>query len=257
MTILPERYSQDRNNKQYGTQYAPPWKMEPGHMTHQHHLSRQDLPPFVMDVLQAAMQDVSNEQLQRINKHFNALPKVKDPDLIVPWQDAEARVQELLAKPEQHMRDVGHAQQKALEAIKTHVAQVHGRFNDLMRTTTSAAGGTGTGGGGVAGTSRAAGDNKSGFTGRSIETRQDLLRRTSWEFVSGPAPAETFVFSQAEVARLRASYAYLHDWMKKPGGTRFPWSVAMRELGLIKLRARKDFKPLSQDFYEKMSIRKL
>ena len=60
-----------------------------------------------------------------------------------------------------------------------------------------------------------------------------------------------------EVARLRASYAYLYDWTKKQGGTRFPWNVAMRELGAIKLRARQDFKPISQDFYEKMMMRRL
>ncbi|KAI0249735.1 RNA dependent RNA polymerase-domain-containing protein [Lactifluus subvellereus] len=243
--LLAWIYSQDRNNRQYGIQYAPPWKMEPGHMMmHQHYLPRQGLPPFVMDVLQAAMQDVSNEQLRRIDEHFSALPKVKDLDLIAPWQDAEARARELLANPEQRVRDVGQAQQDALEAIKTHVVRVHGRCAELLRTMTSAAAGEG--------------DTKSGgLMGRSIETRQDRLRRMSREFAAGPAPAETFVFGQEEVARLRASYAYLYDWTRRHGGTRIPWNVAMRELGLIKLRARKDLKPISQEFYEKMSMRRV
>jgi hypothetical protein len=78
----------------------------------------------------------------------------------------------------------------------------------------------------------------------------------SREFVSGPPAGEVYVFSQEEVARLRASYAYLYDWTKQ-GGSRFPWNVAFNELGEIKLRAQKDFKPISRDFYERMSIRRL
>jgi len=79
------------------------------------------------------------------------------------------------------------------------------------------------------------------------------------EFVKGPDRAETAValLSEDEVARLRASYAYILDWSHRPGGTRFPWNVAMRDLGEIKLRARGDLKPLSQDFYEKMMMRSL
>jgi RNA-dependent RNA polymerase len=272
MTILPGRYSQDRNNKQYGTQYTPQWKMEPTQTAYQHHLSRQGLPPFVLDLLQAAMAVASNEQLQRIDNHFSALPKVKDLDLVAPWQDAEARAREMLAKPgsERRMREFGQAQMDALGAIKTHVVRVYDLFAELMRgvnatmRATGAGPSTSTGAGAsraaaaaaaATGTTDSSGKNR--FTSRRIETRQDGLRRMSLEFVSGPAPSETFVFSSEEVARLRASYAYLYDWTTKQGGTRFPWNVAMRELGLIKLRARKDFKPISQDFYEKMSMRRL
>jgi hypothetical protein len=94
------------------------------------------------------------------------------------------------------------------------------------------------------------------FSNQSIKTRQDCLRRVSRAFVGGPPAEETFVFSQEEVAKLRASYAYVYDWMKHGGDTRFPWNVAFDELGEIKLRAQKDFKPISREFYEKMSIRK-
>ena len=276
MTILPERYLQDRNNKQYGTQYTPHWKMVPGRTTHQLHLTRRDMPAFVMDLLQAAMEEVSDKQLRRIDEHFSALPKVKDLDLIAPWQNAEAGARELLAKPESErsMREVGQAQMDALEAIKTHVVRVCDWCSELMKTTATGTGtGTGTTGTSTTTTARGRGavggggsnrativatpDGKSWFTTRSIERRQDRLRRMSHEFVSGPPGGETWVFGVEEVARLRASYAYLYDWTRKPGGTRFPWNVAMRELGLIKLRARKDFKPISQEFYEKMSMRKL
>lgn len=253
--ILPERYSQDCNSKLYGRQYAPNWKREPDSPIHQYNLSRQGLPPFVMDVLQEAMGRIREEQLQHIASHFSALPKVKDLDLVTPWQDAEERAREMLSRPEQLMRDVGRAQKEALEAIKTHVARVYDWCVSLMRiaavphaTSPSPSMGKSVGVGMGA---------RLEFSQQSIETRQDRLRRMSRKFVGGPPAGETIVFSQEEVARLRASYAYLYDWTRKHGGTRFPWTVAMRELGAIKLRARKDFKPISQDFYEKMSMRKL
>jgi RNA-dependent RNA polymerase len=254
--ILPERYKQDCNSKQYGTQFVPPWKMELDHNILQYPLSRGDLPPFVMDLFRETMETIKNEFLRRIADRFAALPaKIKDADLVAPWQGAEARAQEMLSSPEPHMRAVGQAQNDALEAIKTHVVRVSEFYTETMRKVT-------VGGGGAAAAGAA-------FTHLSIESRQDKLRAVSREFVGGPLAAapgagagggekktKTFVFGREEVARLRASYAYLYDWTHK-GGTRFPWSVAMRELGAIKLRARNDFKPISQDFYENMSMRKL
>jgi RNA-dependent RNA polymerase len=269
MTILPERYLQDRNNKQYGTQYTPHWKMVPGRTTHQLRLTRpDDMSKFVMDLLQEEMDKESDKHLRRIDEHFGALRKVKDLDLVAPWQDAEARARELLAKPEseRRMRGVGQAQMDALEAIKMHVVRVCHWCGELMMKTTATSTTVGKDASsssssvtttGNRATIIATPDGKSWFTTRSIEKRQDRLRRMSHEFVSGPPAGETWVFGEEEVARLRASYAYLYDWTRKPGGTRFPWNVAMRELGLIKLRARKDFKPVSQEFYEKMSIRRL
>ena len=256
-TVLPGRYKQDKDNKQYGTQFVPQWKKDRAKETLQFDLRRGHLPPFVMDLLTEAMERIGDEQRQRIKVHFDALHKVKDKDLVAPWQDAEARAQELLSRPEEHARAVGQAQKDALEAIKKHVARVNDMWDEMIkaqqtqprpaaqhRRKSSSSGG---GSGGAA------------FTSRSIESRQDQLRRVSREFAGGPSAAETFAFGGEEVARLRASYAYLHDWAHASayGGSRFPWSVAMRDLGVIKLQSRKDFKPISQDFYEKMSMRKL
>jgi len=295
-TILPERYKEDRESRQYGTQFVPWWKMDPECKTQQYNLPRGDLPPFVMDLLREAMDKAGEEQLRRIADHFAELPKVKDADLVVPWEGAEARAQEMLSRSEEQMRAIGEAQKEALEAIKTHVARVYDLNATVMRaavtkTTTalaersagpsaSASAGTSRGTATVMGTQteRSRGKQRSSnststssrgrrggsggssgvtFTNWSIETRQDQLRRMSREFVGGPPAEQTLVFSAEEVARLRASYAYVYDWGCRPGGSRFPWNVAMRELGEIKLRARKDFKPISQDFYEKMSMRKL
>jgi RNA-dependent RNA polymerase len=279
--ILPERYKQDRGSRQYGTQFVPQWKMDPDRQTQHYNLPRGDLPPFVMDLLKEAMEKAGDEQLRRIADHFATLPKVKDADLVAPWERAETRAQDMLSRPEEHIRAIGQAQKDALEAIKTHVARVYDLSATIMKATptgttttttttittarveTRAGSGTGAQRGRSRGrqsiSSNSKGRKSHGgvFTNRSIETRQDQLRRISREFVGGPLAEETLVFSAEEVARLRASYAYVYDWGRRPDGSRFPWNVAMRELGEIKLRARKDFKPISQDFYEKMSMRKL
>jgi RNA-dependent RNA polymerase len=217
-----------------------------------------------MDVLREAAESAEEECLKQIADRFNALTKVKDLDLVAPWQDAEARMKEMLSRPEQSIHMIGEAQRSAMDAIKAHVVRVYDWNASLMKGAGARASTTGVGVG-VGTTSRAAArssgkSNKRGgpeFTHRSIETRQDLLRRVSREFVGGPVAAEVFVFSQEEVARLRASYAYLYDWTKHHGGTRFPWNVAFNELGEIKLRANRDFKPISRDFYENMSMRRL
>ncbi|KAH9077904.1 hypothetical protein EDB83DRAFT_2514608 [Lactarius deliciosus] len=227
-TILAERYLQDRNNRKYGSHYVPEWKAAQDNL--------------------AAMDEASSTQFRRIDAQFGALPRIKDTDLVAPWQDAEASAQELLSRPEPHAQNVGRAQQDALDALKRHVVQVYELSVKLMKP-------------GPAGTTPAGekGKKKAGFTGRSIELRQDQLRQLSREFAGGPDREVTAagLMSEDEVARLRASYAYVYDWGRKSGGSRFPWNVAMRELGAIKLRARRDLKPISQDFYEKMMMRRL
>jgi RNA-dependent RNA polymerase len=279
-TLLQEKYSQDRNNETYGTRYTPPWKEVdrdhntggPG-QTSSIRLSRQSsLRPFVMDILSEEAQRAKDDCLGKIEQRFNSLPKPKDSDLIAPWQGAEEHAKNMLSSPEQNMRIIGEAHKSAMDAIEAHVVRVYDLSAEILSSARNAGARASTGCVGV-GTSRAGarlGKGKSGkrgggggggadFSNRSIEMRQDCLRRVSREFVGGPPEAETFVFSQEEVARLRASYAYLYDWTKhgRGGGTRFPWNVAFDELGEIKLRAHQDFKPISRDFYENMSIRKI
>lgn len=265
-TLLQDKYTQDRNNETYGTRYTPPWKemdrdLSTGQSSSSIPLTRQQpLPPFVMDVLSSEAQRLKDDCLRQIEERFNSLTKVKDPDLIAPWKGAEDRTKDMLSSPEENIRTIGEAHKGAMDAIKAHVARVYEMSAELMNSTKSAGARASTGGMVGVGTSRAGkrgGRGGAGFSHRSIESRQDLLRRVSRAFVDGPPAAETFVFSQEEVGRLRASYAYLYDWTMHGGGTRFPWNVAFDELGEIKLRAHKDFKPISRDFYEKMSIRKL
>jgi len=87
------------------------------------------------------------------------------------------------------------------------------------------------------------------FTDLPIELRQDVLRASAKEFASKPRP-EDVLFSEEEIARLRASYAYLLDsQQEKKGWSRFPWDVSMRELCAIKARALGPTKTVTENFY--------
>jgi len=88
-----------------------------------------------------------------------------------------------------------------------------------------------------------------------IERRQDRLRNMSSAFASKPTPGTIRYFSMTDVARVRASYAYHYDWTQKSSPTRFPWDVAMRDLGLIKSQAHGSFKACTSAFYDKFSMR--
>lgn len=266
-TLLQEKYTQDRNNETFGTRFTPPWKemdrdlSAAGQSSSSILLSRQQpLRPFVMDVLCEEAQRIKDDCLRRIEERFNSLPNVKDQDLIAPWQDAEKRTNDMLSSPEPNIRIIGEGHKSALEAIKAHVVRMHDvsaeRINP-RKTAGARASGVGVGVGISRSSKRGRGRDGADFSNRSIESRQDCLRAVSVQFVGGPPATETLVFSQEEVARLRASYAYLYDWDRHRGGSRFPWNVAFDELGEIKLRANKNFKPISRDFYEKMSIKKI
>ena len=93
------------------------------------------------------------------------------------------------------------------------------------------------------------------FTNLPIEIRQDVLRAHSRHFVSYPPPGKIlFHGDDATVARIRASYAYVHDCEKKT--SRFPWNVAMRVLCEIKGHALGNYKVMWGKFYDRMMIPK-
>lgn len=58
--------------------------------------------------------------------------------------------------------------------------------------------------------------------------------------------------------KIRASYAYYHDWKLQRTfsihWTRFPWDCAMKDLCAIKAEALGPATPITGDFYEKMVI---
>jgi len=64
--------------------------------------------------------------------------------------------------------------------------------------------------------------------------------------------------SEEEIARLRASYAYVYDSKQHERGagwSRFPWDVAMRELCAIKAQAVGRTKTVSEDFYARFYMK--
>lgn len=58
---------------------------------------------------------------------------------------------------------------------------------------------------------RSKGASRAGFTSRSIESRQDTLRRLSMSYHASLAERSFVFFSKGEVKRVAASYAYIHD----------------------------------------------
>lgn len=77
----------------------------------------------MLDILRDATE--KDEHLKQIADHFNALTKVKDMDLVTSWHDAEARMKEMLSRPEVHIRTIGKEHRVAINAIKDHVERVY------------------------------------------------------------------------------------------------------------------------------------
>lgn len=96
------------------------------------------------------------------------------------------------------------------------------------------------------------------FTNKNIVSRQDVLRELSRKFYSGPVTDGNIAFSQEELRRIAASYAYFRDREVRKGFTkpwsRFPFDVAFRDLCDIKATAL-GRKPVVDSFYEQMVVK--
>lgn len=101
-------------------------------------------------------------------------------------------------------------------------------------------------------------DGTPAFSSMSIEAKQDKMRDLSRRFAASPVASEVLM-SKEEIARVRASYAYVYDWEQRrerpPGFTRFPWDMAMRELCAIKARATGRWKTVAGDFYDHFNMK--
>ncbi|KAJ3896058.1 RNA dependent RNA polymerase-domain-containing protein [Lentinula edodes] len=94
------------------------------------------------------------------------------------------------------------------------------------------------------------------FTDLAIETRQDILRKLSRQFASGPNEEAMFL-SHDQILRLKASYAYIYDFEKSSRKwTRFPWNVTMRQLTEIKAKATGRSTTVTAEFYERLAMKK-
>lgn len=199
---------------------------------------------FIMDTLNTHAKTKGDEITKKVEQSFNKTGKCpSDVDLEAPWEDAQERALRWKEEEgnERMLRD--------LEKIKTHVERMYHEHRKAM------------GGPGKGSPKKAKGSPKKGaaFTDLAIETRQDTIRSLSRQFAAAPLPSEVLL-SEEEVARLKASYAYIYDAAQNQhrginNWTRFPWDVTMRQLCAIKACATGRSKTVNGDFYERMLVK--
>jgi len=191
---------------------------------------------FIMDELYKQAEEESNHWLKKIESHFETSSRCKvDEDLVRPWNKA-IELSNRWAAEENNPR-----MRHELEAISDHVKRVYTDHRNLLASPSKA--------------SRNSPKKGVSFTNLPIEVRQDTIRRLSRNFVSFPPPGK-FLMQDEEIARLRASFAYKYDHETRTSGwSRFPWDVAMRELGAIKARATGGHKTIAGEFYDHFNMK--
>lgn len=184
---------------------------------------------FIMDAMREAAKDERELRFRQVDDIFNTPGRPSaDPDLVAPWSQAKLRADRLFEKTRCDRM------QRELELIQNHVYCIHKAYKAAIADASAKGGST--------------------FTDLSIETRQDVLRTSAKNFAASPRPEDILTMSEAEIASLRASYAYLHD-SKQAMWSRFPWDVAMRELCHIKARAIGPTKTVTTQFYERYHLK--
>jgi RNA-dependent RNA polymerase len=240
MTVREEILKQDTKTYQ---KRPPKWK-ETDEERDRFHASGQNeknlqrpnfLGRFIMDELHRQAEEEGNHWLAKIETHFEAPNRCKlDEDLVTPWNKA-IELSNRWATEENNTR-----MKQELEAIAQHVKSVHTQHRGSLSSPNKI---------------RTSPKKAVPFTGLPIEKRQDTIRKVSRDFVSFPPPGK-FLMQDEEIARLRASYAYKYDHeIRSSGWTRFPWDVAMRELGSIKARATGRHKTIAGEFYDHFNMK--
>jgi RNA-dependent RNA polymerase len=166
-----------------------------------------------MDRISHFAKEERDRQLIPVMAAFNSFDKVVvDAHLTEPWLNA-------LKLADRFVEEEGCDRMKLdLTKIEDHVHELYDKHREQVNVKNSPA----------------KRDKRAPFSDLPIEVRQDKMRALSNEFLSKPR-LEDVMMDEAQIRRLRASYAYLYDSQKtKTGWTRFPWDVAMRELCAIK-----------------------
>ncbi|KAG6907743.1 hypothetical protein DXG01_007543 [Tephrocybe rancida] len=242
LRIRSETYESDQrdyNTTRVMWKEPPPDKNETPHYTERanlpytrrgttHHIQAKE--KFIMDALLRASKKERDRVLANMEESrlFGPLGVVTDSHLSQPWDDA------VKASKKGDPR-VAQAMQDDLTKIKHHVEFVYQEYK----------------------ANRKIGDKP--FNKAAIEARQDVLRKMSKLLTSHPTPDEMEVHTDtALIARLRASYAFIHDLRQNSRGiypwSRFPWDLAMRELCLIKANALGPSKTVTNGFYERFRL---
>ncbi|EGO05196.1 hypothetical protein SERLA73DRAFT_68825 [Serpula lacrymans var. lacrymans S7.3] len=233
LTVLPHVVQRDTTNHQ---KRSPAWKETSADRTHWESGMSNELnlprprvmPPFIMDVVFSQSKQYCAQKRSVIERMFkDRSNSVIDHALVKPWKEALDR-----AKRFQLKNDVmGSCIDEELDAIIHHVEEMHRIHKDKI--------GAGP-----------------GFTDKRIEHRQDILRSIAQDFAAKPDVSKMCFFSEDEVARLKASYAYLYDHKQSSRGWgQFPWDVAMRELGAIKAKFLGPSKTVQSSFYDRFVLK--
>lgn len=243
-TLLPEVQRKDRERYD---KVPPKWKGETEEAERSRRQGNQPRVPrpqnmgkFVMDYLHDQAEKEGGDWLVRIDALFEAVPRSGlDEDLAAPYKRAVelANKWETVEKNDRMKRE--------LKELEQHVAKSYSDHRGEVSNSPRKGKGSPTKG------------KSASFTDLPIEIRQDRIRKLSREFASFPKPNQ-FMMADEEVARIRASYAYVYDFEQRKYHftyfTRFPFDVAMRELCGIKARNGR-YKAVSCEFYDQFKMK--
>lgn len=240
MTVLPEVLEKDTRRFQ---KRSPVWKeteeerarVEAHNEAHAKRPSK--LGRFIMDDLHKQAREEGLCWYPKLEKSFILDgPSKLDEDLAAPWRRALEEARRWKAEENNSRKE------EDLKKIQKHVESVY-KDHRVEMTSPRKAG------------KKTPKKNGSSFTDLPTEVKQNKIRDLSLKFNSAPTTAE-LLMSEEEILRVRASYAYCYDFEERNGSTsRFPFDVAMRELGAIKARAVGGFKAVAGDFYDHFNIK--
>ncbi|KAG0708740.1 RNA dependent RNA polymerase-domain-containing protein [Suillus ampliporus] len=220
LTVLPEVMKRDIKLYQ---KRSPEWKEnieEAPPETNEINVQRpRGMKEFVMDAILSHARSYRNLKMQQVDGTFSEIHGHRDSSLEKPWQDAESRVRRV----KYSNGDAALTMEAELSKIRKHVDKMREEYKKSIRRS---------------------------FSGLKIERRQDILRSLARDFTAAPDLSSFLFFSAEDVARLKASYAYIHD------SSQFPWDVAMRELGMIKARSLGPSKTVALGFYDRFVLKR-
>lgn len=155
-----------------------------------------------MDVVHRQAKKEGDLKRAQVEKLFpNVSHAELDPDLAAPWKSAQDKGAQAEAEHGIHKLN------DDLELIRDHVHAVYNGHKARIRQAVDENGKT----------KRRNKEKGAGFTDLAIEVRQDVLRASAKEFASKPLPKDV-LYTEKEIARLRASYAYIYDQKQEKKG---------------------------------------
>ncbi|KAG2369444.1 RNA dependent RNA polymerase-domain-containing protein [Suillus spraguei] len=214
LTVLPEVIKSDTKLHH---KRSPEWKEcgEEKPETNEINAQRpRGMTEFVMDAIMSHARKYRDLKLQQVDSAFSKHHSQRDSSLEKPWQDAQSSNERAALTMEMELSEIREQVEKLREQHKKSI--------------------------------------RPSFSGLKIERRQDILRSITRDFAAAPDISSFLFFSSEEVAKLKASYAYIHECSNTGG--RFPWDVAMRELGMIKARSLGPSKTVALGFYERFVL---